>query len=517
MIKGSSSHVVSQAPASRPNVGQVSTAGDDDRGVSFYTDAPDVELSLREFEELCCERLKVLHAFDRACGYEVTLSRISEVSSKFSKEIYSAQLDLPRPAPGKQDAYPAAKAEFQRRDSISHFVLRFAFCKTRDAREWFLKQEQRLFLYRFNELDLTAQEAFMKDAGMPCKRFDEKEWDGFSLKQIQDCTIPNFITDGSGQKRAETEQVFYEMPFTDVAPTLIAARKVVLKQGKAFVPRSQLPVILAGRFRERLQVGMDRAFQGLDSVLMDPRVGGFIRVLQDHGMQMLVAPKSNSDDLGEKLSLDNFDELLVRSFPPCMRRMVESQRERKKHLKHAGRLQLRPFLKECGFNIEESMRWWRQEITKDNEVDVTSFEKNYVYDIEHTYGKKGHFQGQNSFGCPKIIGFPSETAGQCHGCVFKLEMSALKQQLHKWKVPEATTVEIEKLISHGHHYQLACIEYFKAGHLRHEGDGVGNSPGDFFKESCKHYAKKKEKEAGVSPNKTQANENATSPSQAAKA
>lgn len=165
-----------------------------------------------------------------------------------------------------------------------------------------------------------------------------------------------------------------------------------------------------------------------------------------------------------------------------------------KHLKHAGRLQLRPFLKECGFTIDESFRWWKQELIRSPEIDVTVFEKNYTYDIEHSYGKKGHFQGQNCFGCAKIINFPGEAAGQVHGCMFKnLDISSLKQQLHRWKVPEAAAGEIEKLVSNGKHFQLACVEYFKAIHPGSEGDGVGNSPLDFYKESCRCYTKKIEK------------------------
>merc|ERR1740138_21040 len=150
-------------------------------------------------------------------------------------------------------------------------------------------------------------------------------------------------------------------------------------------------------------------------------------------MQLMVAPKSSSDeDVGEKLSLANFEELLTRSMPPCMRRLVEKQRETKKHLKHAGRLQLRPFLKDCGFTFEESVQWWKQELCKDPEIDATSYEKNYVYDTEHAYGKKGHFQGQNSFGCPKIMSFPSESGAQCHGCPFKeMELPLLKQTLNR--------------------------------------------------------------------------------------
>merc|ERR1719401_922201 len=240
------------------------------------------------------------------------------------------------------------------------------------------------------------------------------------------------------------------MHFTDVSPFLVAARKVVLQDGRAYVPSSALKLILAKKFKEALSAGLDTAFQGLPVALSDPRVGGFLQSLQDYGLQLLVGKAKPSEDAGEKLSMGNFEELLTRSFPPCMRRLVEEQRSRKKHLKHAGRLMLRPFLKQCGFAFEESVQWWKQELCRDPEIDATSYEKNYLYDTEHTYGKKGHLQGQNAFGCPKVIGFPAEAAGQVHGCPFKtLEVPALKQQMHKWKVPERTVMEMEKLIGHG--------------------------------------------------------------------
>ena len=73
---------------------------------------------------------------------------------------------------------------------------------------------------------------------------------------------------------------------------------------------------------------------------------------------------------GEKLCMGNFEELLTRSFPPCMRRLVEKQREGNKHLKHAGRLQLRPFLKACGFSFEESCQWWKKDLRVFFYIDV---------------------------------------------------------------------------------------------------------------------------------------------------
>lgn len=331
---------------------------------------------------------------------------------------------------------------------------------------------------------------------------DEKIAGGEKLVEFLQPRTPGArLFDGD---KPRNDYTFYEMPFFDVSPHLISSRRVVVLNGKAYVPQSALKTIISKMFKDELSQSLDVAFQGLPVALADPRVGGFLKDMQTYGMQLLVAPESSSENVGEKLSLGNFEELLTRSMPPCIRRVVEKQRETKKRLKHAGKLMLRPFLKDCGFNLDESLKWWKQEMCRDPEVDAASFEKNYMYDIEHTYGKKGHLQGQSAFGCPKLIGFPAEAAGQCHGCPFKqLEMPLLKQQLHQWKVPQNDIFEIEKLIDNGKHYQLACIQYFTAKHPGHSGDGLGNSPGQFFNESCKHHSqeaeKKKERDGKLLP------------------
>mmetsp|Transcript_15094 Transcript_15094/g.44047 ORF Transcript_15094/g.44047 Transcript_15094/m.44047 type:complete len:513 (+) Transcript_15094:78-1616(+) len=474
----------------------------DDLGLSFYVDPPDVEVSVREFEEFTRDRLKLLHAFDRVCTYDTPLPAVPELKPRLTKELIDSRLTLAYPNASNVQTFLEQKAEFVRRDSLSHFALRLAFCKTRDARDWFVRQEQRLFLMRFDSLNTDGQEAYIAASGMRCKKFVESsETTGKpKLKDLQH-TTPGAKIWGDNQKAPRYDDRFYEMPFYEVTPNLIGSRRVIVHGGIAYVPSSALKLILAKNFKDQLTTSLDVAFNGLPTALGDPRIGGFLRDLQDYGMQLLVAPKSSADDPGDKLSVENFEEYMVRSFPPCMRRLVEKQREQKKHLKHQGRLQLRPFLKDCGFSIDESFKWWKQELTKDPDIDAASFDKNYVYDVEHAYGKKGHLQGQNCFGCPKIIGFPSESTGQVHGCPFRhSDINVLKQQLHRWQIPEATMREVEKLINNGKHFQLACIEYFKAKHPGSEGEGVGNSPGDFFRESCRYHLKKKEKD-GKSPEK----------------
>eukprot|EP00929_Paragymnodinium_shiwhaense_P021853 TRINITY_DN14134_c0_g1_i1.p1 TRINITY_DN14134_c0_g1~~TRINITY_DN14134_c0_g1_i1.p1 ORF type:complete len:504 (-),score=145.29 TRINITY_DN14134_c0_g1_i1:288-1799(-) len=462
----------------------------DTMGVSFYKEPVGAEMSVREFEELTIGRLNLLHAFDRVCGYDTALFNIPDMKGKMQKDFSDANLLLQYPSGANLEKCQEMKRDFLRRDITSHYALRMAFCKTRDSREWFIKQEQRLFLMRFDSLAAEAKEAFLAASGVKCRKFvgEGKDFEA-KLKLLQQCTpgAKNFQTGSGG---VTFEKNFYEMPFFEVHPSLLSSRKVVVQGGKAYVPSSALQLILVGKFKECLNAALDAAFQGLPDVLADPRVGGFLRIVQDHGMQLGVAPKPKNTDGGVKLSLDNFNELLVTSFPPCMRLAVEHQRERKKHLKHSGRLQLRPFLKDVGFTIEESMRWWKEELTKDPEITVTVFEKNYTYDVEHTYGKKGNFQGQNAFGCAKIIGFPGAVGNQVHGCPFKqLDVPHLRQLMHKWKISENSMTGMEKLINNGKHYQLACIEYFKAKHPGHDGDGVGNNPSDFFRESCKCHAK----------------------------
>ena len=475
----------------------------DDLGVTFYKQPPNAEVSIRQFEDYTANRLKLLHAIDRACyGPELRLEQMKEgIRPKLGNEFLESGLELTYPeTPARIEAFRREKAEFLNRDAISHFALRLAICKSHDAREWFLKQEQRLFILRFESLKPEAQERFMISVGIECKRFMEPV-EGESakakaervamIKRLQKSTPGGtiWVEKSNGFRVPEPEETFYVMPFSEVPEKLYSGRRVMLHRGKALVPANLLKLVITKRFKESLSEALNVAFQGQHAALMDPRVGGFLRVLQEQGLQLVAGPKS-SEELSQKLRLHNFEELLPRSFPPCMRRLVEKQRETKKHLKHAGRLQLRPFLKACGFTFEESCQWWKKELCLDPLITGESYEKNYHYDNEHAYGMKGHLQGQSCFGCPKIISMHGEAPGQVHGCAFKqLERSALQNQLQKWNVPLAAMLEIQRLTKEGKH-QLACIEYFKSQHPSSDGEGVGNAPLEFFRTSVRYYKEK---------------------------
>lgn len=59
------------------------------------------------------------------------------------------------------------------------------------------------------------------------------------------------------------------------------------------------------------------------------------------------------------------------SYPLCMRFLHEALRTNH-HLRHNGRLQYGLFLKGIGVNLQDSMRFWREEFTKMMDIDKVS-------------------------------------------------------------------------------------------------------------------------------------------------
>ena len=50
----------------------------------------------------------------------------------------------------------------QRKDQISHFILRLGFCRTEDLRRWFLTQECHLLKFRLDRLSDHERAEFMR-------------------------------------------------------------------------------------------------------------------------------------------------------------------------------------------------------------------------------------------------------------------------------------------------------------------------------------------------------------------
>ncbi|EER02340.1 dna primase large subunit, putative [Perkinsus marinus ATCC 50983] len=232
---------------------------------------------------------------------------------------------------------------------------------------------------------------------------------------------------------------------------LIAKRAVVIIGGMAYIPDTQLGTLLCKTYREQLRRHLAIALQERTVFMNDPRIASIVKHMHptyrpSNGNNMDNIPDS------EKLSLDNFNLLLERSFPPCMRSLIEHMRHKKTHLKHRGRQQLPPFLRSAGLNMDDSLRWFKTEFTRDQSIDPDKFDRHYSYDIKWTlsnWAETGGFQ-------------PQQTAIMIDDITKKSKREA----------------------------QLACQEWFRIMHPGSSGDGVGNHPNSYFSESIAYHLEK---------------------------
>mmetsp|Transcript_131752 Transcript_131752/g.421699 ORF Transcript_131752/g.421699 Transcript_131752/m.421699 type:complete len:241 (+) Transcript_131752:1997-2719(+) len=135
-------------------------------------------------------------------------------------------------------------------------------------------------------------------------------------------------------------------------------------------------------------------------------------------------------------------EYLAQSFPPCMRRLVLQQRDGV-HLKHLGRLQLRPFLREAGLGLREALVWWARELCRDASITPDAFQRNYRYDVEHAWGARGHGRGAFAFSCARLFGLPPQGPATMHGCPFQsLGAAELARDLATWGAPRDSVGQV---------------------------------------------------------------------------
>lgn len=109
------------------------------KSLSLYNEPPTTELTLDEFELFALDRLQLLREVEKCKTSGIEGADLAKrVLTKESKCVPT------RPTPGAGDL-----EALLRKDQISHFVLRLAYCRTPELRQWFLEHEVTLFKVRF--------------------------------------------------------------------------------------------------------------------------------------------------------------------------------------------------------------------------------------------------------------------------------------------------------------------------------------------------------------------------------
>ncbi|XP_015414978.1 PREDICTED: DNA primase large subunit isoform X2 [Myotis davidii] len=202
--------------------------------LQFYLQPPTENISLIEFENFAFDRVKLLKAVENigvshVKGHE---SYQNKLEAEIRKLKFSYRENL-------EDEYDA-----RRKDHISHFILRLAYCQSDDLRRWFIQQEMDLLRFRFSILPRDKIQDFLKDSHLHFEAISKEE-KTFPEKDILDSSFSSSET-----SVPESESV-YKIPFAD-ALDLFRGRKVYLQDGFAYVPSKDIVAIILNEFRTKL-------------------------------------------------------------------------------------------------------------------------------------------------------------------------------------------------------------------------------------------------------------------------
>ncbi|EDQ88653.1 uncharacterized protein MONBRDRAFT_32834 [Monosiga brevicollis MX1] len=426
--------------------------------LQFYTLPPVDEVSLEEFERLAVERLKVLK------DVELVKIRFPTRDDKFSAQMREkTKVFLPL-----IDA--ANPLEIRRRDHVSHFILRLAYCRTEELRRWFLTQECELFRYRLENQSANDITHLLELQNLKYTVVDETE------KMSIDRFLRSAALGGDlGGNVKNTE--YFKVPF-EQALDLVRGRRHYISNGNVYVPREDMTPIIVGAFRLQLSASLAATARALPDLEEDSRLLPMLNSLS----QRYLGNEYRVDAAGRagQVAPADIPSLAKQSFPLCMRTAQEKLAEAH-HLRHGARMQYGLFLKGIGLSLEDALLFWRTEFSRAMSID--KFDKQYAYNIRHNYGKEGKRADYTPYSCMRIIMGEQPGTGDAHGCPFRhYNAENLRVKLHSYGVPTNSISEISKLVSE-HHYQIACGRYFEVTHNCEPNTVSIQHPNQYFDDS----------------------------------
>lgn len=386
-------------------------------------------------------------------------------------------------------------------DTASHFILRAAYCKTEDLRRWFLAQETFLFKYQLEKIanaSSRALESFLRQNNLNFDIVSKEEKTQYA-DLLLSIPIRPFGTAGGNKdynnNNSSSNKVpslsdilntlYFKIPFQE-ATDLIATRQCLVRNGYAYVPLTKIVTIVTFKFRTSLSKSLSHASRMFSTVTAD--YAPILPLLNSMNSQYTGEKEYNdasSTGIGGDYELTHSNVYNYASSMPLCMQMLHEGLMRDHKLKHHGRLQYGLFLKGAGMSMEESLVFFQREFTKI--MTSEKFQKEYVYNIRHMYGKEGKRTNYTPYSCAKIIlGTPPNT-GDHHGCPYRhYDDEHLASVLSKMQIGSAGDRNEIMTLKRNKHYNLACQKHFEVMHPNAASvkdlnlNGVGDHPNAWY-------------------------------------
>ena len=363
-------------------------------------------------------------------------------------------------------------------DISTHFILSLVFCPSESDRTWFINQETKLFQYKIEKNKYNIYET-LKELGIPLSKYSKNDE---SIKKKIYFYSPNY--------KNENEEI-YIVNF-EYALSLIEKRSYYLNQGYVYIPKSQISELLSTIFKEKLLKTINKINQNRENLLYDSRIRNLINYFERYREQKANERENQIKEipLEEKLKKASDIDIYYKStFPLCMYE-IQKHINKYSHLMHFGRLQYTLFLKGTGLPIDECLQFFRRKYEKRTPGD--KFDKQYAYNIRHSYGLEGKRSDYTPYSCSKIINMNSPNSEECHGCPFKNYSDEKLSDILNFDFKLSLLDRLEIIDKKkNHEYQVCCIKMFNALFKGEDYERVGIHPNGYFSSAMKILRKKK--------------------------
>ncbi|KAG0258452.1 hypothetical protein BG011_003275 [Mortierella polycephala] len=382
--------------------------------LNFYKDPPPLEISIEEFEQYALDRMQVLSALMTAQMRNLTPEQLD----KSMQEAIKKYMPMSPNSRGSNTSHKQVMDE-RKKDHVSHFILR----------------------YRFEKELMKDQLEFLESQNLSWKKVSDDD------KRL----LREKLRASSFKAQNVDEETYFEVDFERVAG-LVGRRQVYVQAGKAYVPLADQVVLVLDEFKERLSHALEVTGRALPRMDEDDRL---MPVLNNINKQYLGREFTTSAIAGE-IQAQDVDGLKIH-MPLCMEHLHNELR-REKHTRHGGRMQYGLFLKGIGLSLEQALIFWQTAFEK---LTPEQFNKNYAYNVRHSYGMEGKRTDYTPYSCKSIIMNNAPGPGDHHGCPFRhFSAPNLRAQLVSHQVDEFDTDDILRLVTNKH-YQLACTRYYE--------------------------------------------------------
>lgn len=414
--------------------------------LNFYAIPPTADITLEQFEQWAIDRLRILAELE-ACSFR---NKTFAETASHMKPLLNKYLLL---QPNTSNS--TKLSEERQKDHYSHFILRLAFASTEDLRRRFSRVETMLFRLRLEEEFSKEKSEFIDSVNLDCEKASEEEQNRYrdELMAI------------AGFKKGNEEETWIKVDW-DRVPDLVESRRVFVRAGKAYVPSKEQSSMVVAEFTKRLDRALELTARALPRLDEDDR----LTLILNHLSKNFVTPDSSyssstSSVPSADISARNIDALSTQ-FPLCMQNLHRNLR-RDAHLKHFGRLQYTLFLKGIGLNLEECLIFWRSAFHK---ITDDAFNKEYRYNVRHTYGDVGgdsnrRSGGYSPFSCQKILTEHPPGPGEAHGCPYRhFSLENLTALLQSVGITDRSVLQGVKEDKEHQKFHLACNRVFDYVH-----------------------------------------------------